>query len=147
MFKDDARLDESAVETREVSRRTIAKGVAWTVPAIIVATAAPAAAASAPTVFVNATGQWNGKSGNVTFTLFFTGSSTSKVTITSVTSSSGAWTKWPATEQDLTTSGTQLQLSFIAKAESTSATNVIIKFKIDGGSEQSANVKLPDAPA
>ena len=47
MHKDDARLDESATATREIDRRTIAKGVAWTVPVVIVATAAPAAAASA----------------------------------------------------------------------------------------------------
>ena len=46
MHKDDARLDESATAAREIDRRTIAKGVAWTVPVVIVATAAPAAAAS-----------------------------------------------------------------------------------------------------
>ena len=46
MFKDDARLTQTAGEGREIDRRTIAKGVAWTVPVVIVATAAPAAAAS-----------------------------------------------------------------------------------------------------
>lgn len=46
MHKDDARPDGSATATREIDRRTIAKGVAWSVPVVIVATAAPAAATS-----------------------------------------------------------------------------------------------------
>lgn len=46
MLKDDARVDGSLAAAREIDRRTIAKGVAWTVPVVIVATAAPAAAAS-----------------------------------------------------------------------------------------------------
>ena len=46
MFKDDIRVDESAAEPQGIDRRTIAKGVAWTVPVVIVATAAPAAASS-----------------------------------------------------------------------------------------------------
>lgn len=45
MFK-DARLDESTEGAREIDRRTIAKGVAWSVPVVLVATAAPAAATS-----------------------------------------------------------------------------------------------------
>lgn len=48
MFKDDTRVDESAAQARGIDRRTVAKGVAWTVPVVIVATAAPAAAASPP---------------------------------------------------------------------------------------------------
>lgn len=46
MFKDEVRLDENPGERRQLDRRTIAKGVAWTVPVVIVATAAPAAAVS-----------------------------------------------------------------------------------------------------
>lgn len=79
MLRDDALLNESAAPTaREIDRRTIAKGVAWTVPVVIVATAAPAAAGSANpsnTTFVSSTGHQNGLSSNANFTLFFTGSS------------------------------------------------------------------------
>jgi hypothetical protein len=46
MRKDDAVTAEGTGSAREIDRRTVAKGVAWSVPAIIVATAAPAAAAS-----------------------------------------------------------------------------------------------------
>ena len=55
MFRDDARLNEVVGEGREIDRRTIAKGVAWTVPVVIVATAAPAAAASGAVTLDSAT--------------------------------------------------------------------------------------------
>src|SRR6476659_11069712 len=97
MHKDDALIDEAAAQAREIDRRTIAKGVAWTVPVVIVATAAPAAAGSAnpsTTTFVSATGRQNGLSVNANFTLFFSGSPSSTVVITSVTSTGDTWT-WP----------------------------------------------------
>src|SRR6476659_7520742 len=99
MLRDDALLTaESAAPTmRELDRRTIAKGVAWTVPVVIVATAAPAAAGSttpSTTTFVSATGRQNGLSVNANFTLFFSGSPSSTVVITSVTSTGDTWT-WP----------------------------------------------------
>jgi hypothetical protein len=46
MHRDDLTIDKSVEGAREIDRRTIPKGVAWTVPVVIVATAAPAAAAS-----------------------------------------------------------------------------------------------------
>ncbi|WP_156399909.1 hypothetical protein [Phycicoccus sp. Soil748] len=46
MFKDESAAEKSAPGGREIDRRAITKGVAWTVPVVIVATAAPAAAAS-----------------------------------------------------------------------------------------------------
>jgi len=59
-----------------ISRRTIVKGAAWTTPVIVLATAAPAAAASriaevnaAMTAEKNAEGKFGGK--NVTFTVPF----------------------------------------------------------------------------
>ena len=90
MLRDDALLNESAAPTaREIDRRTIAKGVAWTVPVVIVATAAPAAAGSAnpspTTTFVSSTGHQNGLSVNANFTLFFTGSASSTVEVTGLT--------------------------------------------------------------
>jgi hypothetical protein len=49
MRKDEV-VPEGTGTAREIDRRTVAKGVAWTVPAVIVATAAPAAATSGMTV-------------------------------------------------------------------------------------------------
>lgn len=48
-----------------ISRRTVVKGVAWSVPAIVVGTAAPAMAASPP-VFVDVFGQFCKHPGNST---------------------------------------------------------------------------------
>jgi hypothetical protein len=45
MRKDEV-VPQGTGTVREIDRRTVAKGVAWTVPVVIVATAAPAAAAS-----------------------------------------------------------------------------------------------------
>ena len=42
MHRDDLTVEKSTPGAREIDRRTIAKGVAWTVPVVIVATAAPA---------------------------------------------------------------------------------------------------------
>jgi hypothetical protein len=46
MLNDVATPEGADAGPREINRRTIAKGVAWTVPVIVMATAAPAAAAS-----------------------------------------------------------------------------------------------------
>jgi hypothetical protein len=54
MRKDDGLFEGAGGNGREIDRRTIAKGVAWTVPVVIVATAAPAAAASGDVTFLNA---------------------------------------------------------------------------------------------
>lgn len=148
MHRDDLTVEKSGTGAREIDRRTIAKGVAWTVPVVIVATAAPAAAASQNTIFVSATGKYNGKSNNATFTLFFSGSSTSKVAITAVTSLGEVWTGWIAGPQPLAASGSQLQLSFTANrpGKVNTAVTVTIMFKIDDGAEQPATVNLAAGP-
>ena len=46
MLNDVASPEGADAGARDINRRTIAKGVAWTVPVIMIATAAPAAAAS-----------------------------------------------------------------------------------------------------
>ena len=147
MHRDDASVDTLAEGVREIDRRTIAKGVAWTVPVVIVATAAPAAAASpvTTTTFVSAMGKYNGNSSTATFTLFFSGSSASKVTITGVGSPGETWMAWPATAQSLVPSGTQLQLTFGANrpVKVNTAVTVTLTFKIDNGPEQQATVNLP----
>lgn len=41
MLKDDARLDESIAAAADISRRTVTRGMAWSVPVIVGAVAAP----------------------------------------------------------------------------------------------------------
>ena len=146
MLRDDALLNESAAPTaREIDRRTIAKGVAWTVPVVIVATAAPAAAGSAnpsPTTFVSSTGHQNGLSVKANFTLFFTGSASSTVVITSVTSTGDTWT-WPTGPLALSAgSKGQLKTTFTGSRTRSTAATVTITFKIDGGFEQTTTVTI-----
>jgi hypothetical protein len=95
MRKDDGLLDGASGTGREIDRRTIAKGVAWTVPVVIVATAAPAAAASLVTSSVSAPkskGNYeitlnvqNGRATNVSvqiLTLYKTGTTANLITAT-----------------------------------------------------------------
>ena len=147
MLRDDALLNESAAPSaREIDRRTIAKGVAWTVPVVIVATAAPAAAGSVnpspTTMFVSSTGHQNGLSVKANFTLFFNGSPSSTVVITSVTSTGDTWT-WPTAPLALSAgSKGQLKTTFQGSRARSTAATVTITFKIDGGYEQSTTVTI-----
>ncbi|MDF2094119.1 hypothetical protein P0Y31_17350 [Knoellia sp. 3-2P3] len=86
MHRDDAAVDTLADGAREIDRRTIAKGVAWTVPVVIVATAAPAAAASQPTFptvsFTQKAGSLNPATGAVTFSLTLTSTGSGQIRFT-----------------------------------------------------------------
>lgn len=83
-----------------ISRRTIVKGAAWTVPAVIIATASPAAASvsgtmAATTASGTRPNPGTGSAGRVVnFTVNFAGTATSThtVTFTSVTSAGRTWT-------------------------------------------------------
>lgn len=146
MLRDDALLNESAAPTaREIDRRTIAKGVAWTVPVVIVATAAPAAAGSANpsnTTFVSSTGHQNGLSSNANFTLFFTGSASSTVEVTGLTSAGDTWT-WPTGPLALSAgSKGSLKTTFTGSRARSTAATVTITFKIDGGFAQTTEVTI-----
>lgn len=147
MLRDDALLNESAAPTaREIDRRTIAKGVAWTVPVVIVATAAPAAAGStdpsSTTKFVSSTGHQNGLSSNANFTLFFTGSASSTVEVTGLTSAGDTWT-WPTGPLALSAgSKGQLKMTFTGSRTRSTAATVTITFKIDGGFAQTTEVTI-----
>lgn len=56
-------MPDTPSETRGPSRRTVARGAAWSTPAVIVAGAAPAAAASPPVVFTHRS-SWHWYSNN-----------------------------------------------------------------------------------
>jgi hypothetical protein len=73
MRKDQAWLEEVAGRGPAIDRRTVAKGVAWSVPVVIVATAAPAAAASQPppVAVTSASASPKGQGGSVHFTVGF----------------------------------------------------------------------------
>lgn len=97
MRRDD-NVDAGGSAPREVSRRTIAKGAAWSVPVVIMATAAPAAASShdqAAAVFITGTASKGGAGDNreVTFTLTFNAVGTNTITVNSITGYT--WTPVP----------------------------------------------------
>jgi hypothetical protein len=90
MHKDNGLLDGVTGTGREINRRTIAKGVAWTVPVVIVATAAPAAAASGGLSFTA-----QRVTGNIVVTVLNNNGVNTTVALVSVTPGTG-WTMPPS---------------------------------------------------
>lgn len=96
MRKDDGLLDGASGTGREIDRRTIAKGVAWSVPVVIVATAAPAAAASGHITMTSLSGKVAGQSGNVQFKATFTNPGQATALAISISPNDG-WSPQPVT--------------------------------------------------
>jgi hypothetical protein len=106
MRKDDGLLDGASGTGREIDRRTIAKGVAWTVPVVIVATAAPAAAAVSPDPVIPMAVTLNPSGGNGTITINFdNGSPNQSVRLKSVSGANETWIL-DANSQNTTSSAT-----------------------------------------
>lgn len=134
----DAEVANFAGETREVSRRTIAKGVAWTVPAVIVATAAPAAAASGPVLPQGVT-LTPGNKGSIAID-FGMGSPNPTVTVASVSGGGATWTFEPAGKATTSTqtSGSKLVFTLAQNSSSNLTGTVTVIFKLSTGSTWSA---------
>ena len=113
--------------------------------ALLNESAAPAAAGSAnpsATTFVSSTGHQNGLSSNANFTLFFTGSASSTVEVTGLTSAGDTWT-WPTGPLALSAgSKGSLKTTFTGSRARSTAATVTITFKIDGGFAQTTNVTI-----
>jgi hypothetical protein len=132
MRKDDGLFDGTGGTGREIDRRTIAKGVAWTVPVVIVATAAPAAAASGgvtPSAVRSGT--------NLVFTFVNDGSQPVKVVITSISTGSGWATP---TKQENIPGGQSRSVSLADK--SAGATTVIVTYTVDGAGPYTTSVAV-----
>lgn len=75
--------NEGSVGTRTVTRRTVARGIAWTTPVVAIATAAPAFAVSPPDLVVTQSGNACKHPGNPKYYHFtFCFSSTFNTTVT-----------------------------------------------------------------
>lgn len=153
MHKDESLVDEAAAQTREINRRTIAKGVAWTVPVVIVATAAPAAAASptpapkigTPTVTSNKVGAVGAKRNE--FTVSFTNSGTAQGRVEVLTmSSSGAGTYVSGLPQVLVVgaaaSATTTTITWSYGTEPPKGATFTFNYKVDGGALQSVQITI-----
>lgn len=135
MHKDDARAQQWPAGTRAIDRRTIAKGVAWSVPVVIVATAAPAAATSNP-VLPTAVTLVPGKSGTITIALD-SGSPNPDVKITGVTGGGVAWTSVDGVAQRAVSTATKgCNLTFTLAQNSNGVLNgiVTVTFTLSTGS-------------
>jgi hypothetical protein len=128
MRKDEGLLDGASGTGREIDRRTIAKGVAWTVPVVIVATAAPAAAASGGVTLAGSR-----SSGTFTFTVTNDGSKPVKVVITNV--SPGANWEVPTSQQNIPKGQSR---SFSLADQSGGASVVTVSYTVDGAGFSSA---------
>jgi hypothetical protein len=112
-----------------ISRRTVVAGTAWAVPAIVVASAAPAMAASGPVVLSGTACKGPGQSGNFAFAYYF------QVTLTNNTNSSQTYTF-----NSITINGSQPPLTSIAPSSVTvNAQTVTVVTLLAQGSTNSAN--------
>ena len=149
MFKDDARLDESVAAAAEISRRTVNRGMAWSVPVIVGAFAAPMASGSSsaqigtPTVTFIKEGGKDLKHIDFTLTFSNSGSVQGKVEVLSVSSTGdGAY-------------GSGLPQVLVVGANASVATSVVVWnygslpkaatytfiYRVDGGTVQSVQIK------
>lgn len=135
MHQDDACAQQWSAGTRAIDRRTIAKGVAWSVPVVIVATAAPAAATSNP-VLPTAVTLVPGKSGNITIALD-SGSPNPDVKITGVTGGGVTWSSVDGVAQRaVSTDSKGCNLTFTLAQNSNGVLNgvVTVTFTLSTGS-------------
>lgn len=135
MHKDDARAQQWPAGTRAIDRRTIAKGVAWSVPVVIVATAAPAAATSNPVLPVAVT-LMPGRSGTITVALD-SGSPNPDVKITGITGGGVTWSAFDGVAQSAVSTATKgCNLTFTLAQSSNSVLNgiVTVTFTLSTGS-------------
>lgn len=135
-----------AARTPLVSRRTLAIGAAWSVPVIIAATAAPAAAASiVPTL--SATGTLvHGTGKNYTLTLFFNlpAGSSEVITITSVVAGSGkTLSTFGDTPQSKTvTTAAPDAIYALTRSGDNLATTAVVTYTVNGGLPQQITVTI-----
>jgi hypothetical protein len=133
MRRDDIRVQESVAErARPIDRRTVAKGVAWSVPAILVATAAPAAAASAtpPSVaFTSTSGTVDPATGAVALTLGLTSTADGQLRVMQL---DGAVVPGLPAVRAIATGANTLTLT-ATDARLTSARTVTLTYSVDNG--------------
>lgn len=143
MRKEDGLLDGASGTGREIDRRTIAKGVAWTVPVVIVATAAPAAAASGSVALGPVTGTLDPSTGAVTVSGTVSSSGDGNQ-VTFLTVSRG--TSSTSVNQSMSLSkGGSNPFSFVAPSSGGVANSYVLTYSINGGSAltQSFSVTSP----
>ncbi|SER72974.1 hypothetical protein SAMN05216199_1013 [Pedococcus cremeus] len=134
MHRDDLTVEKSTTGAREIDRRTIAKGVAWTVPVVIVATAAPAAAASGSVQITGLTGAFDPSTGGVTVTVVVSSTGAGN-TITFLSVSRGS-SSTPVNQTKTLSRGSSNTFSFIAPTSGGVANTYVLTYSINGGAAQ-----------
>ena len=135
--------------TSLVSRRTVALGAAWSVPVIVLATAAPAAAASGPVPVVNASvvadknaaDKFGTKTMDFVLTLTNTGTAAGSVAVLSVTSdaTTGTMAGLPTTVTVPVGGSVPVDFSYTYSGNAGTATYTI-SYRTDGGPVQIVQV-------
>jgi hypothetical protein len=133
MLKDDARLDESIAAAADLSRRTVTRGMAWSVPVVIAAVAAPATGGSEnpqpPAVtFGPVSGLLDSSAGTIDFVL--SAQSTAAGQIQFLQMNNGAATGLP-TALTLVAGANTLKLSVTKSGIATG--NVTLTYSLNGG--------------
>lgn len=132
-----------------VSRRTVALGAAWSVPVIVLATAAPAAAASGLAPVIGASleankqpaNQFGQKTMDFVMTLTNTGKAAGTVQVLSVTSSAttGSTNGLPTTVTVPVSGSVPVSFSYVYSGNAGTATYTV-SYRTDGGPVQVAQI-------
>lgn len=144
MFRDDARLDHAIAAAADVSRRTVNRGIAWSVPVVMAAVAAPAAGGSQPPtptrVLPTAVTLTPGNKGGSIVIDFGKGDVNSKATITSVLGGGATWSYETAGKDSTSTATGTSKLTFTLTQNTSSNLNgtVTVQFSLSSGSKWQA---------
>lgn len=140
---------ESTVEAGRaplVSRRTVAIGAAWSVPVIIAATAAPAAAASTVPLLSGTGTLVHGTGRNYTLTLFFNlpAGSSEVITITSVVAGSGKTlsTFGSVPQSQTVTTAAPDAVYALTRSGDNLATTAVVTYTVNGGLPQQLTLTI-----
>jgi hypothetical protein len=131
MRKDESQLNDAFSDAVEMDRRTVNRAMAWSVPVVMAAVAAPAATGSSHAEIASASGSQPTKGGPVTFTFTFKNiSGTNAIGFSSISGS--GWGALP-TGQTWTVTPTATTVTFqIARTNSGNVGTVTVTLTVNG---------------
>jgi hypothetical protein len=151
MRRDESQLSDAISDAVQLDRRTVNRAMAWSVPVVMAAVAAPAATGSSyskiaqPTITAVKTGGQNGK---IQFTLTFTNTGTGKGTVQVLTVSAsapvvGAYSSGLPQTLVVGAGGSAATAPIIwdYQGHTPKATTYTFTYTVDGGSVQSVTFK------
>jgi hypothetical protein len=149
MYRDQTQLDEAIAEAVDLDRRTVSRAMAWSVPVVMAAVAAPAATGSQPTptpVLPTGVILTPGNKGSVAID-FGKGDANVTVTLTAVTGGGATWAPESGGKVTTSTATTTSKLTFTVAQNSSGNLNgtVTVRFSLSSGSNWEATFSYSNA--